>query len=73
LEELTLPPLLQAIWFEIDETVALFPDLPVSGGIFLYPRQRAILTVLIQAMSVGREVLQQQERQQCKKLPQFSS
>jgi hypothetical protein len=72
LEELTLTPSLQAIWFEIDETVARFPDLPVSGGIFLYPRQRSILTVLVQAMSVGREVLQQQERQRRKALPQFS-
>jgi hypothetical protein len=73
LEELTLMLSLQAIWFKIDETVALFPDLPVSGGIFLYPRQRAILTVLVQAMLVGQEVLPQQEQQQRKKLPQFSS
>lgn len=41
----------KATWKSIDDKVARFPKAPVSGGIFLYPRQASLLTSLIQSMT----------------------
>lgn len=40
--------ILQDSWRNIDNITALYPGAPVSGGIFLYPRQTTLLTYLIQ-------------------------
>lgn len=41
-------------WGEIDKTVAKFPASRVSGGIFLYPRQTALITSLVRLMANGK-------------------
>ena len=44
------PEELMSSWQSIDATVAKYPKARVSGGIFLYPRQRKLFTTILSTM-----------------------
>ena len=46
--DLNLMSVIRSVWSQLDEISAKYPKTPVSGGIFLYPRQSAMLSSLIQ-------------------------
>jgi len=43
------------IWQTIDTILGDFPDVPVSGGIFLYKRQAALLNVIVKKLAEVKE------------------
>ena len=40
----------RSVWRELDNISKQFTKVPVSGGIFLYPRQTTVLTLLLQRL-----------------------
>ena len=54
--ESEIPYSLNSLWMDIDEIVSKFPNLPISSGIYLYPRQRSIMTILIQILTAGKQL-----------------